>query len=202
MIAEEKILELFLFHNKLKFNEIEKLTKMRSNKLDYHLKKLIQRGVINKEKGYYQLNESSECIIPYLSDKKAVLPVILIKIGIGKNFFLYKRKKRPYKEKLSLPGGRMILGEDISQATMRIMKEKYRINAKLIGIDSISLEHIIKNKKIIHTFLLILVSAETKENISLMDITRNKIDIIPSDYKLMKKTGLNLEIGKIISKFE
>ena len=41
MIAEEKILELFLFHNKLKFNEIEKLTKMRSNKLDYHLKKLI-----------------------------------------------------------------------------------------------------------------------------------------------------------------
>ncbi len=199
MVKEERILKLFLFNNKLKFNEIEKSTGMRSNKLDYYLKKLIKKNIINKIGTDYQLNKSYEYIIPYLSNKKAVLPVILIKIGAGKNFFLYKRNKRPYKGKLSLPGGRMILGEDISQATARIMKEKYKINAKLSKIDSISLEHITKNRQIIHTFLLILVSAKTNENIKLVNISRNRRDIISSDYKLIEKACLNLKIEKIIS---
>jgi len=186
----------------MKFNEIEKLIKIRSNKLDYHLKKLIQKGVINKENGYYQLNESSEYLIPYISEKKAVLPVILVKIGKGNMFWLYKRDKRPYKGKLSLPGGRIILGESISQAAARIMKDKYNIKASLDKINSVSLEQVIKNKRIIHTFLLILVSAKTADNISLTDIAKNKKQIIASDYKLMKKPSSIIKIDNIFSKVE
>jgi len=43
---EDKILRLFLFDHKLKFNEIEKVLKIRSNKLAYHLKKLVSKGVL------------------------------------------------------------------------------------------------------------------------------------------------------------
>ena len=200
MTSEDKILELFLFNNKLRFNEMEKSTKIRSNKLDYYLKKLIQDDKIIKEGKYYQLSESSEYLIPYISSKRSLLPIVLVKIGCGENFFLFKREKRPYKWKFSLPGGRIILGEDIADSAKRIMKEKFDMNVELKHIDSISLEHVVKNKNIIHSFLLILVSAETKQKISLVNIVKKKGEIISSDYKLITTKNLPIEINKIISK--
>ena len=198
---EEKILKLFLKNHSLKFNEIEKLLKTRSNKLNYHLKKLVSKNILEKQNSIYKLSKTSEYLIPYLSDKKAVLPVILIQIGNSKNCFLYKREKRPYKNKLSLPGGRMILGEDIKNSVKRIMKEKYNIDAKLKKINSISIEHIKSNKKTIHTFLLILITAITKDKIKLTNISRNKLKIIPSDYKLIKNdSDKSTTVKKIISK--
>jgi len=182
----EKILKLFLFHNRLKFSEIEKKTEIRSNKISYYLKKLIEKKIIEKNGEFYSLTESSELIIPYLSDKKAVLPVILIVLEKNKKIFLYKRDKRPYKDKLSLPGGRLLLGESIQKAVNRIMKEKFEINANLTKINSASLEHVKKNKKIIHTFLLVLVSAKTRDKIEYTSPKTNKSKIIPSDYNLIQ----------------
>ena len=96
--------------------------KARSNKLDYHLKKLITKNILEKDKEFYKLTENSEYIIPYTSDKNSILPVVLILIGDKKKAFLYKRKKRPYQEFLSLPGGRILLGESIKDSVKRIMK--------------------------------------------------------------------------------
>lgn len=182
---EKKILELFLTKNKLKFSEIEKLLESRSNKLDYHLKKLISKKILEKEKEFYKLTETSEYLIPYISEKNSVLPVVLVLIGNKRKAFLCERQKRPYKNFLSLPGGRILLGEKISDAAKRIMKEKHGINAKLIKINSVSLEHISKNKKIIHSFLLIFVTAKTNDKIILKEINKNKQNIIPSDYRLI-----------------
>ncbi|MFH1365732.1 MAG: NUDIX domain-containing protein [archaeon] len=182
----EKILRLFLYHNKLKFNEIEKLSGLRSNKVSYYLKKLIEKKIIKKKGEFYSLTESSELLIPYLSEKRAVLPVVLIAIKQGKRIFLYKREKRPYKDKISLPGGRILLGESIKNAVKRIMKEKFNINAALEKINSISMEHVKKDKKIIHTFFLILVSAKTKDKVEYTDVIKNKSKIISSDYNLIQ----------------
>lgn len=197
---ERKILDLFLFNNKLKFNEIEKSLKIRSNKLVYHLKKLIVKGILEKQGDNYSLSETSEYLIPYLSSKKAVLPVILIHIGNDKKCFLHKRMKRPYKGKLSLPGGRMLIGEEIKDSVKRIMDEKHNIPATLKDVHSVSLEHVKKNGKVIHSFLLIFVSAKVGDKINLVDLKKNKSKIIPSDYKLLKE-GLKsrIKIGKINS---
>jgi len=182
---EKNILELFLFNHKLKFSEIEKQLKIRSNKLSYHLKNLVKKGILEKQEETYQLSKTSEHLIPYLSDKKSPLPVLLVHIGNKKQSFLYKRQKRPFKDKLSLPGGRILLNESITQGVKRIMKEKFNINAKLKKINSISLEHVgTKNK--IHSFFLILTTATTKDNITLTNIEKNKAKIISSDYKLLK----------------
>ena len=110
---EKSILEAFLYNHRLKFNEIEKLVKERSNKLAYHIKSLIKKGVIEKDGEYYRLSETSETLIPFISAKKPVLAVLLIVLEKDKKVFLYKRDKRPFKEKFSLPGGRMIIGETI-----------------------------------------------------------------------------------------
>lgn len=189
------ILKLFQYHQKMKFSDIEKALKVRSNKLAYHIKNLTKKGILIKEGKYYILSESSEYLIPYLSEKKAMLPVILIHIGKNKKGLLFLRKKRPFKDKLGLPGGRPLTGESISNSVQRIMKEKFNINAKLNQIHSISLEHL-KNKnsaKNIHSFLLIFVSASTKDKITLTNLEKNKPSIITSDYLLIKK-DLNKKI--------
>src|SRR3989339_300954 len=121
---EEKILSAFLYNKKLKFSEIEKSVKTRSNKLAYHIKKLENQGILIKEKEFYSLSEFAQKIIPYLSSKQSALPVILIAIKEKEKVFLIKRKKRPFLDKLSLPGGRLLVGEEISDSVKRIMKKK------------------------------------------------------------------------------
>jgi ADP-ribose pyrophosphatase YjhB (NUDIX family) len=197
---ERKILDLFTFNEELKFNEIEKLIRIRSNKLAYHLKQLIQKKTLIKKGEYYQLSEDSEYLIPYLSEKSPVLPIVLIHIGNQKEAFLYKRQKRPYKNKLSLPGGRLLIGESIFNASKRIMKTKHGFEVIPKRINSISLEQVKKKKKILHFFLLILVKVETKEKIDLININQNKLEIIESDYKLIKSNPKEIDIKTIYSK--
>jgi ADP-ribose pyrophosphatase YjhB (NUDIX family) len=182
---ENKILESFLYNKKLKFNEIEKILKTRSNKLAYHIKNLVKKGVLIKKDETYSLSDTATTLIPYLSSKKPVLPAILIGIRKKDKVFLINRKKRPFKDKLSLPGGRIIMGETISEATERIAKEKFKVNCKFKKINSISLEQAIKNKKPIHSFLLIFVEAKTKDSLEYTNIKKNKKKIITSDYKLI-----------------
>jgi len=191
---EKKILELFLFNNNLKFNEIEKQIKIRSNKLSYYIKNLIKKGILNKSEDNYSLSETAEYLIPYLSDKNSALPVIIIHLGDKNQCFLYNRKKRPFKDYLSLPGGRFLTNESIPKATKRLMK-KFNINANFKKINSISLEHVQKqgSKSKIHSFILIFVSAITKDKILLTNINNNKKIIIKSDYQLLKN-DLNKEI--------
>jgi ADP-ribose pyrophosphatase YjhB (NUDIX family) len=190
---EKKILQVFLYNHKLKFSEIEKQLNTRSNKLAYHIKNLEKKGIIIKDKDFYRLSDTAEELIPYLTQKKSVLPVILIALGNKNRFFLYKREKRPFKNKLSLPGGRILLGETIPKATQRLMK-KFKINARFQKINSITLEKVKKKDKILHTFLLIFVTAQTKDKIPLIDINKNKSKIISSDYKLIKN-DINKEIN-------
>jgi ADP-ribose pyrophosphatase YjhB (NUDIX family) len=185
MDVERKILDLFLYNHKLRFRDIEDSLKLRSNKIAYHVKNLLIKRILVNEQGYYSLSDSSEHLIPYLSDKSSVLPVILIHIGNNNNAFLYNRNKRPYKGLLSMPGGRLLLGENIGDAVKRIMKNNFNIQAKLVKVNSISLEQVKKSDKIVHSFLLILITAKTKDKIGLVDLKKNKRKIIPSDYKLL-----------------
>ena len=171
---ERKILSLFAFDYKLKFNEIERSLNIRSNNLAYHLKELVKKEILEKEDDYYRLGEKSEYLIPYLSEKNSVLCVLLVHIGNKKECFLHKREKRPFKDFLSLPGGRILTGESISQATFRLMKEKFNIQARLKKINSVSVEHLKKKGKILYSYILIFVSAATKDNLKLTDIKKNK----------------------------
>ncbi len=197
---KKNILKLFLYKDNLKFSDIERLLNERSNKLSYHLSNMVKKGILSKEADYYRLSKDSEHMIPYVTEKQAVIPVVLIILEKNKQIFLHERTKRPYQNKLGLPGGRIILGENIKKATERIMKEKFGTNCKFKKINSVHLEHVKKEDKIIHSFLLILVTATTKKEIKYMDILRNKNKIIKSDYLLIKNNlNSTIEIGDINS---
>ena len=197
---ENKILGLFTKVNKLRFKDIEKGIKERSNKIAYHLKLLTKKGILKKDNSFYSLSDEAEYLIPYISDKKSSLPVILIQIGDKNKIFLYKRKKRPYLNLYGLPGGRLIIGESINEAAKRIMGTKFNINIVPKEIKSISLEHVKKNKKIIHSFILILVTAKAKEAIELLNINQIKNQIIHSDYKLIAESPRKYNLKTISSK--
>ena len=155
--------------------------------MSYHIKKLVSKGVLKKEHGHYELSENYEHIIPYISDKKSIVTVVLIAIKNKDKIFLHERKKKPFIGKFGLPGGRIVIRESIKNATERIMKEKFSIKCEFEKVNSFSLEHVKKEGKIVHSFILILVTATTKENLKYSDIELNKSKIISSDYKLLKK---------------
>lgn len=187
------ILKLFQYEEKLTFTDIQNALKLRSNKLAYHLNKLTKNNILIREGRYYKLSETTECIVPYMAEKKSVLSAILIHLGTNKKAFLIKRTKRPFKEMLSMPGGRILANESISDSIQRIMK-KFNVTAKLKRIHSVSIEHLIKNEnKIVHSFFLVFVSASTKDKLQLIDLKMNKRKIITSDYFLIKN-DLNKKI--------
>ena len=197
---ENRIINLFLYENALRFSEIEKLSKIKSNKMAYHLKSLVKKGVIEKNGNLYKLSDSKEYLIPYLNKTKSVIPVVLVAIKNKKGIFLVERRKRPFKGKLGLPGGRLIMGETIKESVERIGK-KFNVNCKFKKINSISMEFVKKNKNTIHSFLLIFATAETKEKIDFMDFEKNKRRIISSDCKLIKKDFLKeIKIPVLFSK--
>jgi len=191
---KKRILALFAFNHKLKFSDMEKALNIRSNKLAYHLKSLVRKGSLEKQGDCYNLGENSEHIIPYLSEKNSVLSVILIHIGNNKKCFFHERKKRPFKGMLSLPGGRILTGESIKTAVKRLMNEKFNISAELKKVNSISVEHLRKKNKILYTYLLVFVSASSKDKIRLEEIEKNKKNIITSDYLLLKQ-DLNKKVN-------
>ena len=182
-----EILKLFQYAEKLKFSDIEKALKVRSNKLSYHLNNLTKKGVLTKEGDYYKLSESSEHIIPYLVEKKSPLPVVLILVGDKEKAFLYKRIKRPYKNFLSLPGGRILIGEGLEDASKRIMKNKFNAEVKFKKLNSVSFEQVKKSKEVVHSFILFFVTVATKDSLELTEVEKSKKKIISSDYKLITK---------------
>jgi ADP-ribose pyrophosphatase YjhB (NUDIX family) len=194
MKIEKDILRLFTYNEELKFSEIESSLKIRSNKLAYYLNSLVKKNILEKEKESYKLTETAENLIPYFSEKTSPLPIILIRIGNKNKCFLIEREKRPFKGKLSLPGGRLLLNESIEKAVERIMKEKYNISARLEKINSLSLEFVKKQSNIKHSFLLIMVSAKTSQNIQMIDIKNNKPRITGSDYKLITSKDKEITI--------
>lgn len=183
---EQKILKQFLYSKKLKFSEIEKAVGVRSNKLNYHLQKLVKKEILIKTDSVYELTESAEYLIPYISDKKQALPVLLIQIGNSKEVYLIERTKRPYKGKLGLPGGRLVMGEQIEWATERIMKEKFNIDVKFKKINSVSIEHVRRKGKVVHSFILFFVKAAPTDSVEFVNIEESKDKIIESDYQLIK----------------
>ena len=60
-------------------------------------------------------------------------------------------------------------------------------------MNSISLEHLKKNKRIVASYLLLCVSA--KADVDLFDIKKNKNKIIKSDYLLIMGCGLDKKIN-------
>lgn len=215
----EQIFKLFTDHTKLKFNEIEKALKIRSNMVSYHLEKMQEDSLIKKKEKYYYLTKSAERylpIIPYITgEKMGPLPVILIALVNKDKILLIKRKNRPYKDYWALIGGKMHLEESFEKASIRQVREKTSLDAKFTSINSVLHERV-KDKDIVkHSFILFFTRLTTKES-EFKESNQGKLKwfkinevekerIIPSDLWLIKnklKSKIDVKSAHMLEKQE
>jgi len=203
-----EIFRLFLENNKLKFNEIEKVLKIRSNMVSYHLTSMVKDGLLTKKGEYYVLTKNSEKYIPLFSDMSdsdvGPLPVILVAVMHKNKILLVKRNKRPYKDYWSMIGGKLLLHEDVKSASIRKVVQKTALDVEFISLNNILHEHVEGEGIIKHSFILLFTKVNSKSlkfseskagALKWFDLKKlNKIQIIPSDYWLIKNS-LNKKIN-------
>lgn len=198
--TRNEIFGMFLINQKLKFNEIEKKLKIRSNMVSYHLDCMIKEGLLKKSGLFYCLTEKGEQNVPifsHISGKElSPLAVVLVAVNTKEKTLLIKRTKRPYRNYLSMIGGKMLLHEDIISCAERLALTKAGIKGKFNKIHALIHEQVIENEKVKHSFLLFFVSINVKtmkiksgEHGELKWFSKYKLnpnEIIPSDYWLLK----------------
>ena len=197
----QEIFRQFIYSDRLKFNEIEKLTKIRSNELAYFLNKLVEESILIKQGSYYRLSKAAEKLIPLFGKDISPLPVVLVVCIKENKILLWKRNKRPYKNLWSLAGGRILLNETLPQASLRILKEKTFIDGKFISTNAVINEKVEENNEIKHAFILFLTKVQPlteikeKTNVKWFNIKNLKPNkVIPSDYWLIQNK-LNSKIN-------
>ncbi|MBW2998197.1 NUDIX domain-containing protein [Candidatus Woesearchaeota archaeon] len=195
----EKIFELFLNNNKLKFNEIEKNLDIRSNMVSYHLEQMVKENILEKKEMYYYLTKEAETYIPIfqhiVGKELSPLPVVLIATIKDDKIVMVKRNKRPYKNYWSMIGGKMLFDETIEEASIRQVKRKTSLDAKFISTNHI-LHEMVDDNGVKHSFILFFVKVSVESNeikdsdvgelkwFSLEEIKEE--ETIPSDYWLIK----------------
>ena len=208
----EKIFQLFLDNVKLKFNEIEKRIKIRSNMVSYHLERMQKEGIIEKSGDFYSLAKSAEKYIPVFSNmigqELSPLPIILVAVVRKGKILMIKRNRRPYKDYLSMMGGKMLLEESFEEASLRQVKQKSGIEGKFLSINAVMQERVEGDGMIKHNFIFVFAKVSTEEEkfreseygkLRWIDIKKiGKEKVIPSDLWLIRnKLDSKLDINTI-----
>ena len=208
-IKRRKIFEQFLYNERLRFNEIEKATGIRSNELSYFLQKLIEEEILEKKGEAYGLHKEAEKYIPFFvsnQDELSPLPVVLVAYRNNGKIMLLKREKRPYAGHWGLISGRILLDETIKNCAMRVIKKKAFLDGSFEGINAVVHERSRADNRILHAFLLIVVTVrgngEIKEKNNLKWFSLEELDtvkVIPSDLWMIRtKLGKRIKISEEI----
>ena len=130
----------------LKFSEL-KPKGMESNIFMYHLKYLINEGLVKKSKNGYGLSAKGLNYVDGLSStnlrlrKQPKLIAILTIQNSEGHWLLAKRKTQPYINKLMYPSGKHHIGETLDEHLKRESLEKFgtQLNFKYFGLAEIEI---------------------------------------------------------------
>lgn len=198
----ERIFRLFLERHELRFAEIEDGTKIRSSLLAYHLGALAKEGLLRKEDDQYLLTPKGERYIPLLphvlGEELSPLPVVLVAVRSKKGILLSRRKRRPYQGRWSLIGGKLLLEENLKEASLRLIREKAGICGTFLGVHGVLHERIRNGDEVTCSFLLFLASVEASgdaEGCKWFALKSLPAGLIPSDRWLLEhRLGSVLEV--------
>ncbi len=209
----ENIFEIFVKNKKMKFTEIEKILDIRSNLLNYHLKIMIEEGLLGKVEEMYCLTKEGETIIPFyahLTNKeKGSLVISAVAIRRKGKICLLKRSKRPYQGYWGMIGGKVRLEESIEETATREALEETGLKCEFKRVVSVLHERVKDSGSVKHSFVIFFCEVEAKSD-ELVETDEGEVkwfpinslpkDIIPSDRlmieKLLKTRKSN--IGKVM----
>ncbi|MCH8519260.1 MAG: NUDIX domain-containing protein [Nanoarchaeota archaeon] len=141
MDIEKEILEKLMYNTSLNYNSLWDKKKYPSSKFNYHLKKLVQDELLNKnDKKEYELTQRGNQYIAELNNRKLEKQTIpltcsfVLCINKNKKVLLQKRKKQPYLGIINIPGGKVQFGESIYDAGIRELYEESKLKTNLIQL--------------------------------------------------------------------
>lgn len=196
----EQIFRLFIDKRSLRFNQIEKALKIRSNLVAYHLDRMRKEMLLEKDGENYSLTPKAEKLLPILPHITGLdtgpLPAVLAAVLKRGKILLLQRNKRPYQGYWGLVGGRMRHEESIEQAAIRLVKEKSGIIGTEAKVNAIMQEQVRGDSVIKHSFILFFTTV-TAEGGELRDTGYGPVEwsnlrglekkeVIPSDLWLIK----------------
>lgn len=144
---EKEILEKLMYNTSLNYNSLWNKKKYPSSKFNYHLKKLVNEELLEKnDEGLYKLTQKGTQYIAELNNKKLEKQTIpltcsfVLCINENDEVLLQKRKKQPYLGIINIPGGKVQFGESTYQAGIRELFEESKLtieSMKLKMIDEV-----------------------------------------------------------------
>lgn len=125
-----------LLKKEISFSELLNVAEVSDNgRLNYHLKILLEEGLLIKKKGLYSLTPLGERMGVYINQfqSKEIYPLPIVGAliyTIDKKLLLVQRAKNPQKGKWGFPGGKVVIGEKIHEAIEREVLEETGLKLK------------------------------------------------------------------------
>lgn len=138
--AQVAILRHLLFLPQSTFSELQKATDLTSDHFNFHIKKLIEQGYVDKFDKHYKLtHKGKEYANRMDTDDNSIekQPKVSVAItlerrnAVGEREFLFQqRKKNPYYDFWGRVGGKVRWGESVIEAANRELKEETGLEAE------------------------------------------------------------------------
>jgi ADP-ribose pyrophosphatase YjhB (NUDIX family)/predicted transcriptional regulator len=137
--AQVAILRHLLFKPQAGFSELQKATNLTSDHFNFHVKKLMEEGYVEKNDKHYRLtHKGKEYANRMDTDENEIekQPKVSVAITLerqndkGEREFLFQqRKKNPYYDFWGRMGGKIRWGESVIEAAERELKEETGLEA-------------------------------------------------------------------------
>ena len=135
--AQMKILRHLLLSPSAGFAGLQKQTGLTSDHANFHIKKLVEVGYIEKKDERYTLTRVGKEYAnrmdtdDHVIEKQPKLSVVLVVENDKGEFLAQQRLKQPYYGFLGMPTGNIRWGETLIEAAARELKEETGISAQL-----------------------------------------------------------------------
>lgn len=144
---QQQILEKLAVTDFLQFNQLL-IDEIGSEHMNYHLKKLIDIGFVEKFASRYKLTDIGKDYVSSLDDEAKIVekqPKVSVLIhGVRQNpqtkeieFLLNRRLTQPYLGKIGRIGGKVRFGETFEQAARRELFEETGLSAENLVLENI-----------------------------------------------------------------
>ena len=127
--VQKAILKQLLYNDKMRYNELWN-KEFSSNLFDYHLKKLIEDGIVAKQDDLYSLTAKGTQHISYLDGKtieqkqRPLVCTFLLGLNDKGELLMHRRKKQPFLNYVGLPGGKLEMGERVEEQAIQEFLEE------------------------------------------------------------------------------